>query len=208
MIRRSLVVVLGLVVTPMAACTASIRAGGEANSTPTAAPTPAPTPTPTPTPTAAPTPAPTLTSEPPKAVQQGDQIKIPGNIVFDTDKDTIKADDKGSQDVLTQLKAFLDANPQVTKLRVEGHTDNQGDANHNIDLSARRALTVKKWLIDHGVPKERLVAVGWGQNKPVANNGTPEGQAQNRRVEFHIAELSGKPYLGGKPDGGAPKVLE
>jgi len=137
---------------------------------------------------------------------QGDSVTIPGNIVFDHDKSTLKQG-AGSEVVLEQLKAFLDENPQVTKLRVEGHTDNTGAKDHNVKLSGERALTIKKWLIEKGIAKERLIAVGFGPDKPIADNKTEDGKAQNRRTEFKIAELNGKKYLGQDPSGGG-KVFD
>ncbi len=70
------------------------------------------------------------------------------------------------------------------KLRVEGHTDNQGNAAANQGLSEKRAQAVVVWLTAHGVAAARLTAKGFGQTKPVAENGTEEGRAKNRRVEL------------------------
>ena len=72
----------------------------------------------------------------------------------------------------------------------------------NIELSGQRALTVKAFVVAKGVPKERVVAVGCGQAKPIADNSTEEGKAKNRRTEFRIAELNGKKYMGKDPTGG------
>ena len=171
--------------------------------------TPAPTPPPPAPATATPAPTPTAPAETPKksnAVVKGDSINIPGNIVFDNKKATLK-EGAGSEVVLDQLKAFLDENPQVTKLRVEGHTDNVGQPADNEKLSGERALTIKRWLVDKGIPKERVIAVGFGEKKPIADNTKEEGRAQNRRTEFKIAELNGKKYLGMDPTGGA-KVFD
>ena len=74
-------------------------------------------------------------------------------------------------------------------------------------LSGQRALTVKNAAIAKGVKKERLLAVGFGQNKPIGDNTTEDGRAKNRRTEFRIAELGGKKYLGLDPTGGG-KVFE
>jgi OmpA-OmpF porin, OOP family len=70
------------------------------------------------------------------------------------------------------------------KLRVEGHTDNQGNAAANQALSERRAQAVVAWLTAHGIAASRLTAKGMGQTKPVADNGGEEGRAKNRRVEL------------------------
>ncbi|HEX7669067.1 MAG TPA: OmpA family protein [Polyangiaceae bacterium] len=184
---------------------------------PAAAPAPAPAPAPEPAPAPASEPAPAPAAEAPKMAdppkpagkveQKGGAIKLPGNIVFDTDKATLKPG-SGSDVVLDQLKQFLVENDKkIYSIRIEGHTDNQGAADHNLELSGQRALTIKKWLIDHGIDEKRLIAVGFGQDKPIAPNTTEDGKAQNRRSEFHIAETfdkNGKPvkYLGSNPLGG------
>jgi len=139
-------------------------------------------------------------------VVKGDSVQIPGQIEFDTGKATFKAGG-GSDAVVDQLKIFLDQNPKVTKLRIEGHTDNVGTPDANLTLSGQRALTVKNAAIAKGVKKERLIAVGFGQNKPIGDNTTDEGKAKNRRTEFRIAEIGGKKYLGLDPTGGG-KVFE
>jgi OOP family OmpA-OmpF porin len=176
------------------------QAGGQNEPPP---PTPA-EPAPAATPAPAETPAPATPKS--TATVKGDSVSIPGNIVFDTGKATLK-EGAGSEVVLGQLKQFLDENPQVTKLRVEGHTDNVGQPGDNEKLSGNRALTIKKWLVDKGIAKDRLIAVGFGEKKPIADNATEEGRAQNRRTEFKIAELNGKKYLGMDPTAGA-KVFD
>ena len=186
---------------------ASAKTGEEAK------PEPPPPPPPPPAP-AEPTPEPPKPAEPPamaappapkgEVKQKGGSIQLPGAIVFDTDQATLKAG-SGSEAVLDQLKAFLDENEKkIAAIRIEGHTDNQGTPEHNLDLSGRRALAIKKYLTDKGVAADRLIAVGFGQNKPVAPNTTEEGKAQNRRTEFKIAKIfdkKGKPsnYLGEDP---------
>ncbi len=194
-----------LVAPALIACTVTTSSGQPTTPASTAtAPPPATTPAPTPTPApAASTPAPAKTST---VSVKGDSISLPGNIVFDNDQATLKQG-AGSEVVLDQLKQFLDENPQVTKLRIEGHTDNHGTLDHNVKLSGERALTIKKYLVDKGIVKDRLIATGFGPNKPIADNGTEEGRAQNRRTEFKIAELNGKKYLGMDPTGGA-KVFD
>ena len=157
----------------------------------------------------APTPATTAATTPPPAGKvelKGDSVNIPGNIVFETKSAKIK-DGSGSDVVLEQLKKFLDDNQQVTKLRIEGHTDNVGQPADNLKLSGERSLTIKRWLVDHGIAKDRLLATGFGETKPIADNSTEDGRAQNRRTEFKIAELKGKKYLGMDPSGGG-KVFE
>jgi OOP family OmpA-OmpF porin len=191
------------------ACQASFQAGGSGNepeTPPPPPPPPPPAPTATETADAAPAPTATQPTEPPKKSNASvdsktGSVSIPGNIVFDHNSDKLK-EGAGSEVVLDQLKLFLDENPQVTKLRIEGHTDNVGADAANMDLSGRRALTIKKWLLDKGIKVERLISVGFGESKPIADNSTDAGKAQNRRTEFKIAELNGKKYLGMDPMGG------
>lgn len=137
----------------------------------------------------------------------GNTLTMPGAIVFDTGKSTFKPG-AGSEAALDQLKAFLDQNSKdIAVLRIEGHTDNQGSEASNLELSGQRALTIKKYLVDHGEDPSHLLAVGFGSSKPIAPNSTEEGRAKNRRTEFKVAETydkNGKPqkYLGQDPLGG------
>ncbi|MEM9992409.1 MAG: OmpA family protein, partial [Bacteroidota bacterium] len=83
---------------------------------------------------------------------------------------------------------FLNKYPD-TKIELAGHTDNQGRAGMNDTLSQSRAYNVYEYLTSNGrVSSERLTAVGYGQNRPVATNDTDEGRAENRRTEFQIIE--------------------
>ena len=76
-------------------------------------------------------------------------------------------------------------NPEY-KLTIAGHTDNQGDPLKNLDLSDRRALSVKLYLMKKGVDISRMTSIGYGDTKPVADNKTAAGRKQNRRVEFTV----------------------
>jgi len=114
-----------------------------------------------------------------------DGIKKSGHVAvygihFDTGKATILAD---SGQILGEIVKLLQQNPDL-KLRVEGHTDNQGNAAANQALSEKRAQSVLAWLTAHGIPAARLTAKGLGQTQPVADNGTEDGRAKNRRVEL------------------------
>ncbi len=119
------------------------------------------------------------------------RVYIEGKIVFDTNKATIKPE---SERVLQQLLAFLRERPDVTRLRVEGHTDNRASDEYNQELSARRSLAVCDWLVDRGVDHLRLVAAGYGEGKPIAPNELRDGMAENRRTEFHVMEVNGRPF--------------
>ena len=103
-------------------------------------------------------------------------------IEFDAAAATLKP---GSASVLSELaKAALDC-PGV--IRIEGHTDSTGAPQANRVLSEARAEAVRRALIERGLPAERLRAEGFGEDKPVADNGSAEGRAKNRRIEFRIA---------------------
>ncbi|TCZ67738.1 OmpA family protein [Flaviaesturariibacter aridisoli] len=102
-------------------------------------------------------------------------------ILFDVNSDAIKPVSAG---VLKEVAAVLNANPGV-KVKIIGHTDNDGDAAANLDLSRRRAAAVKNALVStFNVDAARIQTDGQGATKPVADNKTAEGKAQNRRVEF------------------------
>jgi len=102
-------------------------------------------------------------------------------IQFDTDKDTLRADSKATLDEIGRL---LSSDPQL-KLRIVGHTDNQGAADYNLDLSRRRAATVLRALTgQYSVASARLDSFGCGLYAPIASNATDEGRAKNRRVEL------------------------
>jgi len=101
-------------------------------------------------------------------------------ILFDTGSDVIKPE---SLPTLKAILAVLNDNPGVNFV-IEGHTDNQGNRAINQPLSERRAAAVRAWLVDKGVAAARLRAAGFGDSKPIDSNATPEGRANNRRVEF------------------------
>jgi outer membrane protein OmpA-like peptidoglycan-associated protein len=133
------------------------------------------------------------------------RIYIEGKIVFDTDKATIRSGT--SEKVLMTLLQFANEHPEVTLLRIEGHTDDRASDEHNMDLSARRALTVCDWLVDHGVDYTRLLAVGFGKTRPIAPNDRPDGMQENRRTEFHVAEVNGRPFIVKDPANGGYALI-
>jgi outer membrane protein OmpA-like peptidoglycan-associated protein len=79
------------------------------------------------------------------------------------------------------LKDFPDV-----KVEVCGHTDSDGDREHNVDLSQRRADAVKKYLVDKGIDTARISTRGAGPDQPIADNTTKDGKAKNRRIEFKL----------------------
>ena len=111
------------------------------------------------------------------------RILISQRIYFDFDADTIKPVSKPLLDRVAQVILEM---PAEWVIRVEGYTDSEGPDPYNLDLSYRRARSVVEYLASRGVPKRRLVYVGYGERNSIAPNDTPEGRALNRRVEFTI----------------------
>lgn len=81
---------------------------------------------------------------------------------------------------------------KTLKLEVQGHTDNVGNGAYNQTLSEARAKAVVRWLTQHGVATDRLTARGYGKTNPVADNGSDDGRAKNRRVEIADPRCSPK----------------
>ncbi len=102
-------------------------------------------------------------------------------ILFSVDSDRLRPE---STPTLEEIGQMLVDHPEL-RLRIEGHTDNTGDDDHNLDLSKRRARSARQFLIDtYGIDSGRLEAEGFGESKPVDSNDTPEGRQNNRRVEL------------------------
>ncbi len=101
-------------------------------------------------------------------------------ILFDVNKATIKPESMG---VINEIAKMMKEHSDL-KLRIEGHTDSDGDKSFNQGLSEERAGAVRGLLVESGIASSRLETKGYGESKPVADNSTPEGKANNRRVEF------------------------
>ena len=101
-------------------------------------------------------------------------------ILFDVDKATLKPESMGS---INEIYYLLKKDPSL-KFEIDGHTDNTGEAAHNLTLSQQRADAVKAQLVKMGIDGSRLSTKGFGDTKPISDNSTPEGKANNRRVEF------------------------
>ncbi len=109
-------------------------------------------------------------------------IRMAGSVLFDFDSDRIRPDAERS---LEQVAGILRDIPD-RPVRIEGHTDSIASEAYNQRLSERRAESVRRWLVHHGIDAKRLEAIGFGETKPIADNATPEGRQQNRRVEIVI----------------------
>ncbi|MBU2547442.1 MAG: OmpA family protein, partial [Proteobacteria bacterium] len=101
---------------------------------------------------------------------------------FDFDKSVIKDQFKP---VIKKAADILRAHPALTVI-IAGHTDRIGTEAYNMGLGERRALAVRKLLIEYGVPAERLKYRSYGESQPKADNRTAEGRSKNRRVEIHV----------------------
>ena len=133
----------------------------------------------------------TLVSKPTRATVTVSrrEIVIRRQINFATDSDVIEA---SSTALLSEIADVMLRNPQLTKVEIQGHTDNVGSADHNLDLSQRRADAVRRWLTEQGgVESSRLEAKGFGSTRPLVPNITPANRARNRRSQFIILEQSG-----------------
>ncbi len=138
----------------------------------------------------------------PKYEIKDNELVVPHVVAYETGKANLKAE---SDDAIAFVKGYLDAKAYISTLRIEVHTDNMGGSEFNQAMSEKRALAVAKALVAKGVDCKRLVAVGFGETKPRADNKTAEGRAQNRRTTFHNAALRGR-AIGGMPIDGGGKV--
>jgi outer membrane protein OmpA-like peptidoglycan-associated protein len=95
-----------------------------------------------------------------------------------------------SFELLDQVARLLASAKHVLKVRIAGHTDDRGNDKNNLELSKRRAASVLRHLVAHGVEPGRLESEGYGESQPIADNNSVEGRTQNRRVEFQVLEQS------------------
>lgn len=130
---------------------------------------------------------------------ENNALVLPSAINFDAGSDVLKPE---SESALKHVLAYMNEKTYISLMRVEGHVFLSSNEDANQLLSEKRALAICKWLIKNGVDCNRLIAVGFGSNKPIAENRTPEGKAQNQRIVFVNAALRGL-NIGGMPsDGG------
>ncbi len=121
----------------------------------------------------------------PLAEVDAERIVIHQQVQFETGTSALRPE---SAEVLGQVAEILRVHPEITRVEVQGHTDEVGTRDFNQRLSAGRALAVVHWLVQQGVAAERLVARGYGSDVPLATNATEQGRRTNRRVEFRILE--------------------
>jgi OmpA-OmpF porin, OOP family len=133
---------------------------------------------------------------------ENNEVKMDKVISFKPGTDKLEP---SSKDALVIIQQLLTEKPAVTTLRIEGHSDNTGNAAANQLLTEKRALAVCRALAAMGVDCKRLLPVGFGGNKPIADNSTPQGIAKNCRVNFVIAALRSR-MIGGMPADGGGKV--
>jgi outer membrane protein OmpA-like peptidoglycan-associated protein len=123
-----------------------------------------------------------------EVVRKGDNLTLdmPGNVTFAFDSAKLNPQFNSVLDKVSQT--LVEYNKTV--IQVAGHTDSTGSKAYNVKLSEERANSVKAYLESHGVPAARMVTIGAGPDYPIADNSTPEGRAQNRRVEITIVPVT------------------
>jgi len=119
---------------------------------------------------------------------QGNELKLGDKILFETDSAKILGQ---SSALLEEVADVMSKHPEFEQIEVQGHTDNTSTPEHNQTLSDQRANAVRDWLVKAGVSGGRLVAKGYGQNKPLAPNVTEANRQKNRRVQFIILKKTG-----------------
>ena len=130
---------------------------------------------------------------------QDNRLQLPTAIAFQTNNAELQP---ASAAAVAHIAGFLTEKAYVSVLRIECHSDNSGDAAASQRLSEQRALAVTRALVAKGVGCARLLPVGFGSNKPVAANDTPQGRSKNQRVEAVVAAMRGKAIGGMTVDGG------
>ncbi|MEM9421492.1 MAG: OmpA family protein [Pseudomonadota bacterium] len=121
--------------------------------------------------------------------RNGNNIRLimPGNITFATNQSSVRPEFYATLNSVSKVLAKYNQ----TNVLVEGHTDNVGSDQYNLNLSIRRAEAVGNYLAAQGVSVPRIRALGYGETQPLAANATDEGRAQNRRVEIQLTPLQG-----------------
>ncbi|MEQ1568594.1 MAG: OmpA family protein [Myxococcota bacterium] len=124
-----------------------------------------------------------LILHPRRVVVTRERFEVDGEIHFESGSDRILSDSWG---LLDEVAALLKATPEIRRMRIEGHTDSAGDDDANLDLSYRRALAVRSWVLSRGIEADRLTSVGYGESQPLVEGDGASAMAANRRVEFFV----------------------
>jgi OOP family OmpA-OmpF porin len=132
-----------------------------------------------------PEPEPEPDAPPPRVELKEDRIEIHEKVQFEYNSANIL---EVSHSLLNEVGDVIKKTPRIKKIQVEGHASSDGSDDYNMRLSDKRAKAVRAYLITQGVAKEKLVAKGFGETKPIADNETEAGREKNRRVEFNIVE--------------------
>jgi outer membrane protein OmpA-like peptidoglycan-associated protein len=122
-----------------------------------------------------------------KQETRGMVITLSGSVLFVTNKSDLLP---GAQAKLSEVADALTKQDTEAKIVVEGHTDSQGGAAYNQDLSQRRAQSVRDYLVTRGIAADRVTSQGFGPTRPIADNASAEGRANNRRVEIVVQPKS------------------
>jgi outer membrane protein OmpA-like peptidoglycan-associated protein len=130
---------------------------------------------------------------------ENNELILPYPIVFKTGTAELSPE---SDSALIYIKNYLNDKTYISKLRIEGHTDNMGNHENNQLLSEKRSMAVGRWLVNNDIDCKRLICVGFGGTHPKASDETPEGRAANTRIGIMNASLRGVPISGLPIDGG------
>lgn len=123
--------------------------------------------------------------DPPRVELKEDRIEIHEKVQFEYNSANIL---EVSHSLLNEVGDVIKKTARIKKIQVEGHASSDGADDYNMRLSDKRAKAVRAYLVTQGVAKAKLVAKGFGETKPVADNETETGREKNRRVEFNIVE--------------------
>lgn len=136
---------------------------------------------------------------------EGSEVKIAKPVLFETGSAKLKPESIAALEIIVK---YLTEKSYITQLRIEGHTDNNCAPGNNQGISEKRALVVCKKLIEMGVDCKRLIAVGFGGTKPIADIRSPVNNSENCRISFVNVSLRGR-AIGGLPiDGGGQNAGE
>jgi outer membrane protein OmpA-like peptidoglycan-associated protein len=121
----------------------------------------------------------------PRVIYENGKIQVLDNVQFEHGSAEIKQE---SNSLLDQVALHMKANPEIKRVRIEGHTDDTGPRDVNVRLSKQRAEAVRQHLVKKGVNPQRLTAEGYGPDRPLVKDTTDEARAKNRRVEFVVEQ--------------------